>query len=277
MDGVGQRTRVGAAAQYRAGKAVPQEWLLLALEPQLAWQQGLALGEVSVALGEVSVSTRRPYDCVGRERTRFLVCAAGGEGVCMLTSMARSSVSLLLMSPSSGCGSSLEASIALLPRARVESSISARPNPGRMPGRQAEGGRCEPRRERSWLSCQRVRSTHSFSGHQPREYRGSEEGRRGEGAGSPRTAGPYAVHSSISDSTRLLSLLQRIDSPAVVCGCDRPATYGTLLFVGGGMFGCRVRGLLRPSTPVRPRHDPRRADQCNLLTHVIANKNKSPR
>ena len=24
-------------------------------------------------------------------------------------------------------------------------------------------------------------------------------------------------------------------------------------------------------------HDPRRADQCNLHTHVIANKNKSPR
>ena len=23
-------------------------------------------------------------------------------------------------------------------------------------------------------------------------------------------------------------------------------------------------------------HDPRRADQCNLHTHVIANKNKSP-
>ena len=24
-------------------------------------------------------------------------------------------------------------------------------------------------------------------------------------------------------------------------------------------------------------HDPRRTDQCNLHTHVIANKNKSPR
>ena len=71
------------------------------------------------------------------ERTRFLVFAAARVKACVLTSMARSSVSLLLMSPSSGCGSSLEASIALLPRARVESSISARPNPGR----QAEGER----------------------------------------------------------------------------------------------------------------------------------------
>ena len=77
---------------------------------------------------------------VGRERTRFLVCAAARVKACVLTSMARSSVSLLLMSPSSGCGSSLEASIARLPRARVESSISARPNPGRHKGGRQRGG-----------------------------------------------------------------------------------------------------------------------------------------
>ena len=66
-------------------------------------------------------------------------CARRAVKVCMLTSMARSSVSLLLMSPSSGCGSSLEASIARLPRARVEGSISARPNPGRHKGGRQRG------------------------------------------------------------------------------------------------------------------------------------------
>ena len=48
-------------------------------------------------------------------------CARRAVQVCVLTSMAWSCVSLLLVSlPSQGCGSSLEASIVLLPRARVE-------------------------------------------------------------------------------------------------------------------------------------------------------------
>ena len=74
-----------------------------------------------------------------------------------------------------------------------------------------------------------------------------------------RTAGPYAP---LLSPTRLACFLAVAAYLRLACSGlrlrHRPATYGTLLFVGGGMFGCRVGGLLRPSTPVRPRHDPRR-------------------